>query len=150
MGLSTTYLNFQLACTAAEAERLIAAFRLTGEEAALPGVLEPVFASGDPDDPFANLVPVFQGTDFAIGAEIARNPAGVRISAAGEPLTVAICELIRRLAPSSLPAGFTWCDTYSSPEGDGVGGGYALIRTDGYSFVHLVDLLDQAMEAARV
>lgn len=145
-----THLSFELTCTSAEAERLIAAFAVTGAEADLPACLVPYFPPSSSDDPFSGLAALYDDADlFDIGAEIERVDGGVRIAADQAPELVVIAELIRILAPSSLPTGFTWSDRSVSRDDKSFGGGYAVITADDCDFTHVSALLTQALEACR-
>ena len=143
-----TQLCFTLVCTDEEAERLIAAFAVTGEEAAPPPAVAAAFPSTDPDDPFAGVAALYDGDVFNIGATIQRLHDGVFISAEGDPEVIAIAEFIRALAPSALPTGFTWADTSYYAQLGGHGGGYAVITHAGCEFHSAAALLEEALEAA--
>ena len=145
-----TKLSFELDCTAAEAERLIAAFGLTGGEAALPADPAPYFPSTDPDDPLSGVAALYDDADaFDVGVRIDRRPGGVWIHGDGDPQVIAIAEFIRRLAPSALPTGFTWANDCSRSRPGAFGGGYVLITHADYDVADLMALLDEALEAAR-
>jgi hypothetical protein len=145
-----TKLSFELDCTEAEADRLIAAFAVTGDEAALPADLTPYFPANDPGDPLSGVAALYDDADaFDIGARIDRRPGGVWIHGDGDPQVLAIAEFIRRLAPSSLPMGFTWANDCSRSRPGGFGGGYVLITRDDYDVADVAALLDEALEASR-
>lgn len=145
-----THLRFDLVCTDEEAERLIAAFAVTGEAASPPAVVAAAFPSMDPDDPVAGVAALYDGSDlFQVGARIDRVPGGVAISGEGDPQVIAIAEFIRALAPSVLPTGFTWADTGFAREGASHGGGYVVITRDGCEFHSVAALLEEALEAGR-
>lgn len=145
-----TKLSFELDCTGAEAERLIAAFGVTGDEAAMPADLAPHFPATDPGDPLSGVAVFYDGAQpFDVGARIDRRPGGVWIHGDGDPQIIAIAEFIRRLAPSALPTGFTWANDCSRSRPGGFGGGYVLITGDAYDVFDVMALLEEALEAAR-
>ena len=145
-----TKLSFELDCTEPEADRLIAAFGLTGDEAALPADLAPYFPVSDPDDPLSGVAALYDdAAAFDVGARIDRRPGGVWIHGDGDPQVIAIAEFIRRLAPSTLPTGFTWANDCSRSQPGAFGGGYALITHADYDVADITALLDEALEAAR-
>ncbi len=142
-----TMIGFDLVCAPHEAERLIAAFALTGSEPHLPTCLTDAFPSNDPDDPFAAFAALFEGPDaFCLDADIHRIEVGVRIVGVQSPALAVIAELIRRLAPSSLPTGFTWANTCVWPGMESFGGGYALITADGCELVEAAEDLFQRLK----
>lgn len=145
-----TKLSFELDCTEAEADRLIAAFAVTGGEAAMPADLAPYFPATDPGDPLSGIAALYDDAErFDIGARIERRAGGVWIHGDGDPQVIAIAEFIRRLAPSALPTGFTWANDCSRSRPGGFGGGYALITRDDYDVADVMALLEDALEAVR-
>ncbi|MFC5342912.1 hypothetical protein ACETK8_20060 (plasmid) [Brevundimonas staleyi] len=145
-----TKLCFDLACAPEEADRLVAAFGVTGATTELPPALAGWFASPDPTDPLSGIAVFYDGADaFDVGAWILPIEGGVRIWAQGDPQLVAIAEFIRTLAPSVLPVGFTWCNDCSRARPGAFGGGFALISAEGCDFNDVSGLLEDAMEAAR-
>lgn len=145
-----TKLSFELDCTEPEADLLIAALALTGDEAALPADLAPYFSASSTDDPLSGVAALYDDADaFDVGARIDRRPGGVWIHGAGDPQVIAIAEFIRRLAPSTLPTGFTWANDCSRSLPGAFGGGYALITHADYDVADITALLDEALEAAR-
>lgn len=145
-----TKLSFELDCTDLEADRLVAAFGLTGDEATLPAALAPSFLATDPGDLLSGVAALYDGADaFDVGARIDRRSGGVWIHGDGDPQVIAIAEFIRRLAPSALPTGFTWANDCSRSRPGGFGGGYVLITRDAYDVFDVAALLEDALEAAR-
>lgn len=145
-----TKLSFELDCTELEADRLVAAFGLTGDEAALPAALAPSFPATDRGDLLSGVAALYDGADaFDVGARIDRRPGGVWIHGDGDPQVLAIAEFIRRLAPTALPTGFTWANDCSRSRPGGFGGGYVLITRDAYDVFDVAALLEDALEAAR-
>ena len=145
-----TKLCFDVACTPQEAERLVAAFAVTGETPALPDVLLDAFPPTDPADPLSGVAALYDGADaFDVGAWILPIEAGVRIWGQGDPQLIAISEFIRTLAPSALPLGFTWANDCSRCRPGAFGGGYALITPQVSDFHDVAGLLEEAMEAGR-
>jgi hypothetical protein len=145
-----TKLSFELDCAETEADQLIAAFGVTGDEAALPADLASHFPATDPSDPLSGIAAFYDGSEtFDVGARIDRRPGGVWIHGDGDPQVIAIAVFIRRLAPSALPTGFTWANDCSRSRPGGFGGGYALITHDAYEVFDVMALLGDALGAAR-
>ena len=142
-----TKLSFQLRCQPDEAKRLAAAFNVSSINGELPAELHEAFppTAEAPDDPLSGFAALFDDPDLMnVGAMIDLVEEGVVIYSEESPDLDAIAELIRRLAPSALPAVFIWIGDCSKPRTDAYAAGYVLIRPEGVQYVDLETLAEAA------
>ena len=117
---------------------------------ALPPCIADLFPPIERDDPLSGFAVEFGDPDrIRLGCTVTAVNDGVVIVGDEHCDIRALAELIRRLVPSALPAGFVWMRQSSRTNVGASAGGLVTIDADGSTFRNLDVLLAESLAAAR-